>query len=453
MKSGASEFVKGFVKKLSSHPDFEAGDFRVVADYSESVSIGQKENELLGPYDMPALSKSLTASLYIIWKDGKVSNANLNYENMQNFECEIAGWRKNAFRDEFAPAIWREEGFSGDDLKKYKNYDAEVEAMTKGEADPLFSGIDFINRELGSIAKLITVNAAASLTRRFIYLGGASEEPAYDFSFTTCGISFDLDNVFGDSFVKRRAFKEKDLKAITDNAKFFYPAFSKKIDKSEVFSKSSQMPVVLTPPVADSFIKKYLMSNLYGKLVVEKQSRFDISDFRSGEKVTRDDISVIFTQSDEDFEINNIPLTFEGVPAAPAHFIKNGRLVSPMLDLKYAKKAEMAPNAYLTPEMFQSSYYSVKVETGEYEAARAVISDLSDGFIIFGVLGMHTQDQTSGDFSISSPYAVRVVDGKPEGLAKISLAGNFFEQLNHHNTKFLNWYQEGDCFLMRCQCS
>jgi len=113
----------------------------------------------------------------------------------------------------------------------------------------------------------------------------------------------------------------------------------------------------------------------------------------------------------------------------------------------------MPPNAYLTPEMFQSSNYSVKIETGEYEAARAVISDLSEGLIIFGVLGMHTQDHTSGDFSISSPYAVRVVDGKPEGLAKVSLAGNFFEQLNHHNTKFLNWYQEGDCFLMRCQCS
>ncbi|HNY13734.1 MAG TPA: metallopeptidase TldD-related protein, partial [Candidatus Wallbacteria bacterium] len=218
-------------------------------------------------------------------------------------------------------------------------------------------------------------------------------------------------------------------------------------------SKGSQMTVVLTPQVADSFIKKYLMSNLYGKLVVEKQSRFNIEDFKSGEKVTRDDISVLFTQSDEDLEINNIPLTFEGVPVAPAYFIKNGRLNSPMLDLKYAKKAEMQPNAYLTPEMFQSSNYSVKIETGEYEAARAVISDLSEGLIIFGVLGMHTQDHTSGDFSISSPYAVRVVDGKPEGLAKVSLAGNFFEQLNHHNTKFLNWYQEGDCFLMRCHCS
>lgn len=453
MKGEVLDFISKFLKKLKAHKDFRAKNFRLTADYVDSLSLGQKENELLGPYNMPVSSKSLGASMYIIWDDGKVSNVNLNYDSMAGFASEIAGWRASAFRDEFAPDVWVEDRIAQDDLAKYRMFDPKVAAIAAGDAAPLFEGVGFVNRELGAMAKLISVSATAQVVRRMIFLGPEASGPAFDFSFTASAVSFELDNVYDDYFMKRRAFAPDDLRRITDRARAFYPAFARKLDRAEVAEKPREHTLIFAPSASDSFVKKYIASNLYGRQVVEKQSKFSLADFASRESAFRDDISISFSQDSDEYEVNNIPLTCEGVYAEPASFVKNGRLMTPMLDLKYARKAEMQPTAYLTADMFQCSDFSLRVETGEYECVNNVIADMTEGFIIFGVLGLHTQDHTSGDFSVSSPYSLAIRDGKFDGIVKLSLSGNFFEILNHHNTKFLNWYSEGDAVSLKCRCS
>jgi len=453
MKGDILNFISAFLKKLKAHKDFRVKNYRLTADFVDSLSLGQKDNELLGPYNMPVSSKSLGASMYIIWEDGMISNVNLNYDSMSGFASEIAGWRSSAYRDESAPEVWNEDRISQDDFSKYRMYDPEVAAIASGDATSLFEGIRLINGELTSLSKLISVSATAQVVRRMIFLGPEAAGPAFDFSFTVSAISFDLDNVYDDYFIKRRSFKEADLYKITEKARAIYPAFAKKLDKSDVIPTSGEHTIIFTPSTADSFVKKYIASNLYGRQVVEKQSKFSLSDFLSRESAFRDDISIGFLQNGDEYEINNIPLTYEGVYAEPSYFVKNGKLITPMLDLKYARKAEMQPNAYLTSDMFQCSDFSLRVETGEYEFVNNVIADMSEGFIIFGVLGLHTQDHTSGNFSVSSPYSLSIKDGKLDGLVKLSLSGNFFEILNHHNTKFLNWYSEGDSISLKCRCS
>lgn len=453
MKDKVLKILGDFLSALCAHRDFSAEDFRLTADYNESLNFGQKENELLGPYNMPAISKSLTATLYIRWKDKKVSNVNLNYDGMVNFESELPGWREKAFHDEWAPAVWRESVFDNSDALKYKMYDPEVSAIVEGKAGFLFEAIKHVDSKLRPVSNLVTVNAFASVNRRLIFLGPAAAPPAYDFSFTLAGIAFELDNQYSDSFIKRRIFTFADIEPMIARALKFYPAFSTCADKKETLPKPAVRNVVLTPSVSDSFINKYIMSNLYGRPVVEKQSRFSLADFSSQEKFFRDDISVKFEPDFDEYEVNNIPLTYEGVYSEPVYFVRNGRLQTPMLDLKYARKAEMRPTAYLSPDTFQCSEYRLKIETGEYECVDNILSDMTDGFIIFDVLGMHTQDHTSGDFSISAPHALMVREGKAAGLVKLSISGNFFEILNHHNTKFLNWYGEGDAVAMKCTCS
>lgn len=453
MKDKALKILCDFLVALRAHKDFAAEDFRLTSDYNESLTLGQKENELLGPYNMPSISKSLTATLYIRWNDKKVSNVNLNYEGILNFDKEIGGWREKAFHDEWAPAIWRESVFDNADALKYKMYDPEIAEIVDGKAGFLFDAIKHADTKLRPVSKLITVNAFASVNRRFIFLGPEAGEPVYDFCFSLAGIAFELDNQYSDSFIKRRIFTFKDIDPMIEKALRFYPAFSAKTDKKEALPKPAVKSVILTPSVSESFINKYLMSNLYGRPVVEKQARFSLGDFSSHEKFFRDDISIKYEPDFDDFEVNNIPLTYEGVYSEPVYFVKHGKLQTPMLDLKYAKKAEMPPTAYLSPDTFQCSEYKLKIETGEYECVNNILDDMRDGFIIFDVLGMHTQDHTSGDFSISAPHAVMVCDGKPSGLVKLSISGNFFEILNHHNTKFLNWYCEGDALLMKCTCS
>ncbi|MEZ7892322.1 MAG: metallopeptidase TldD-related protein [Candidatus Wallbacteria bacterium] len=455
MKNKVLEFINEFIKKLKTAADFTAEDFRLVADYTESLSLGQKENELLGPYNMPSISKDLSASLYVIWKDKRISNVNLNYETINNFESEIANWKKNSYKDEFAPSVWREEEFDNDDVLTYKMRDEKIEKIVAGDAAPLFEAINLINSELKPYSKLLSAGGGASVTRRLIYVGAEAENPNYDFTFTMCAVYFNLDNTYSDSYFKRRIFNTADLNKLINKAKQFYPHFSKKAE-IETVNKNQAAGldnIILTPDVADSFIKKYVMPNIYGSSVVERQSKFSIDEFRSQEKVFRDDISFKFCYDSDEYDINNIPVSYEGVYGKPVYFIKNGKLQTPVLDLKYSKKAEMPPTAYLDSRTFQSGEYSLKIETNEYEEMENIISDLSNGYIVFTVLGMHTQDHTSGNFSLSSPYALKISDGKIEGLCKISISGNFFDILNHSNTKFLNWYSEGDTMAFKCHCS
>ena len=452
MKNKAAEMLGEFLKKLCADARFEAENFRLLADYSESISLGQKENELLGPYNMPSISKSLSATLYIRWRDKKVSTVYLNYDNIANFEEHIAGWREKSFLDESSAEIWYEEGFDNADIQNYKMRDEHIVETLSGRADVFFNAIKTINEGLRDAAKLIGVNAFASMTRRMMFLGPEAAKPVYDFEFTAAGIAFELDNTYSDMFVKRRLFNGNDLAKMISKAKKYYPLFSKPLPREENVLKPSQKTVVLAPSVAESFIKKYVLSNLSGRAVFEKQSRFSLEEFRAQEKHFRDDISIKFSPDFDEYEINNIPITNEGVYAAPVYFVKNGHLRTPMLDLKYSKKSEMPPTAYLSSDVFQSSDFTLKIETGEYECAENVITDMTEGYIIFDVLGMHTQDHTSGDFSISAPHCLYVLDGKIQGIVKLSISGNIFETLKHHNTKFLNWYSEGDSIEMKCQC-
>ncbi len=452
MKEKVLKILSDFLTGLCSHKDFTAEDFRLTADYNESLSLGQKENELLGPYNMPSISKSLTASLYIRWHDKKVSNVNLNYDAITGYTSEIAGWREKAFYDECSPAIWHEESFDNNDALKYKMYDEKIAEIVNGDASVLFETIKYADRRLKPISKLVTVNTFAAVNRRLIFIGPAAAPPVYDFSFTLAGLVFELDNQYADSFIKRRIFTFKDIDPLIERALKFYPSFSITAAKNELLPKAAIKNIILTPGVCETFISKYILSNLYGKPVVEKQARFSIDEFRSQEKHFRDDISIKFEPDFDEYEVNNIPLTYEGVYAAPVYFIKNGKLQTPILDLKYSKKSELPPTAYLSADTFQCSEYKLKIETGDYEFIDNALAGMQEGFIIFDVLGMHTQDHTSGDFSISVPHALMIYESKIAGIVKLSISGNFFEILNQHNTKFLNWYKEGDALLMKCRC-
>ena len=51
------------------------------------------------------------------------------------------------------------------------------------------------------------------------------------------------------------------------------------------------------------------------------------------------------------------------------------------------------------------------------------------GVLILSVLGLHTQDSTRGDFSISAPQTLAIQGGALGGAVKAVLTGNFFEAL------------------------
>jgi PmbA protein len=107
-----------------------------------------------------------------------------------------------------------------------------------------------------------------------------------------------------------------------------------------------------------------------------------------------------------------------------------------MLDLKYARRANMAP----TPLPLTGS--ALEVQTDDLAIWDEVVASLDRGLIVYEILGMHTQDSVSGHFSVVASQALVVRDGVPVGRAKAALTGNFFETLHDPNTRFVRWSVE-----------
>ena len=74
-----------------------------------------------------------------------------------------------------------------------------------------------------------------------------------------------------------------------------------------------------------------------GGAVANGRSRFDGDDFKSGRRVFREDFSVE-TRPLVPLSLGSFGFTDEGVPAREVTLVENGRLVTPALGLKHARR-------------------------------------------------------------------------------------------------------------------
>jgi PmbA protein len=119
-------------------------------------------------------------------------------------------------------------------------------------------------------------------------------------------------------------------------------------------------------------------------------------------------------------------------------------LVTPLLDLKHAKKAGMAA----TPLPRGSSSFALPAPT---RGAQAAIAALDHGLIVHGLLGLHTQDSARGSFSVTVGQGLVVEKGVVVGRAKAIIAGNFFEALAQTPTFLSVPGKEGLALSIDCE--
>ena len=62
---------------------------------------------------------------------------------------------------------------------------------------------------------------------------------------------------------------------------------------------------------------------------------------------------------------------------------------------------------------------------------------VSGGVLVLSVLGVHTQDSASGDFSLSAPQALHANHGALGGRLRGTISGNLFEALNSPDLTFV----------------
>jgi PmbA protein len=77
---------------------------------------------------------------------------------------------------------------------------------------------------------------------------------------------------------------------------------------------------------------------------------------------------------------------------------------------------------------------------------------MGDGALVLAVLGVHTQDRASGDFSLSAPQVLRVRGGKYVGRMRATISGNLFDLLRDdrlHLVRFPGEHSPG--LLVSCR--
>jgi PmbA protein len=251
--------------------------------------------------------------------------------------------------------------------------------------------------------------------------------------------SFYADSLYGNGYGKRKMFPEGEVERIIEDVK----ETTAHLKRPATFNPDPNgCKVLLEMGVGGSFIGSYISSNLSGSGVANRQSAYQLEDFKSGKNVLREDIS-LFIDGLRDYELTASRCSSEGIPAGQGYLVKNGKLVTPALDLKYAGITGFEP----TP----AGGLYVVVE-GEKKSFSDMVKELDYGLLVYGVLGMHTQDTTSGRFSLSAPRSLVVENGEIKGKVKATISGNFFEIVQDAKTAFA-WDSNEDSPALQITCT
>ena len=180
--------------------------------------------------------------------------------------------------------------------------------------------------------------------------------------------------------------------------------------------------VVLHPRLTHDLFNHYVWANFAGSAVEQHRSPFSLDDFTQRRQVFRSDLT-FGVDPWRPFATSSATATDEGIPSAPTTYVKDGCLQQPVLDLKYARRLGLPPN---TPPGGQEGI----VITARSELDwTTLLPTLDDAILVLGVLGLHTQDRSSGSYSLATAQALYARDGEFAGSVKAILNGNFLEHL------------------------
>jgi len=192
------------------------------------------------------------------------------------------------------------------------------------------------------------------------------------------------------------------------------------------------LPVILHPNVVEGYVLDTLLSNLSGGTVAHGAGHFQREQFGSDRPVLREDLGLRIDPL-QPLKRGSYRFTTEGVPAARCTYIVRGRLIQPVLDLKYARRLGLEPTPL--PASSDTLYFEGPPPIAFDDA----VERADGGALILSVLGAHTQDSASGDFSLSAPQALAVRSDGLAGRLRATISGNLFEILSDDDLEFVRF--------------
>jgi PmbA protein len=404
---------------FEAHPDIV--DYRIGLGERRSVGVGIRDNDVGSVYSPFRWGQGTSGGFLVQWQDGRLSRGNLDRNSLEIITEVLENARQAAYDDPDAAQF-----LGPQTVHEVPLFSDDVPELFEARTAYLLDVVTLLQQIASkSNAKTLNGSVGASVGKSWLRTSRGLDLSTTSTSF---GASASFDGLVGEGISQRTTPSLDEIQQqIQLGASYLEPLRTETKD----IASGTQL-VVLHPDVAYSLFSFYVWGNLGGGAIFHHQSPFTAEDFRNNRPVFRNDL-LVTVEPWQPLGVGSFAYTSEGVPSAPATYIERGRLTQPILDLKYGRRLGMLPS---TPP---SSPYNVRITTDTETTWDELQPQLDQAILVLSVLGLHTQDRSSGNYSLATSQAIHLRNGKLVGRVKATLTGNIFEQLRDPAWKLVHF--------------
>ncbi len=415
---GAIETAEALARTLAG----AAAGWRFTVTSSAGLSMGIDHWEMGGAYSPPRKTQTISGSAFIVWGDHSISRGTVDANTLGRLTQQVAAWKSTSYQDDEASYIAPVAEPAAVELA-----DPRVAAVALSNPKPAFDTLAAISRAARA-SGVRTLDAGVSCSAGDTVTASSSGLWAH-YSHTSLSCGWVLDSAFGMTRLGRAIEMWKGIEPLVESTAKMLSASRHRVNLA-----GGGMRVILWPAVVDQLIQHYLFHNLSGEMVAEGRTRFSIEDFRRGRKAFREDIS-IHLDTTLPLGPGSYPCTAEGIPGGRVTLAHRGALVAPLLSLKYSRRTGMDPTPLPAAGMGPGhAGLRLRIGQGEPPPFDSMLRGTDRALLVTSVLGMHTQDPSSGNFSLAASDALLVEAGELAGASKAVISGNIFDVMNAADT-------------------
>jgi PmbA protein len=407
----------------------------VYASDTRRVSLGIKDREIGNAHAPYTMVEGSAARYLIVWSDGRVSRGNFERRQFEEAPAQaLAAARAAAYDDPDAAQV-----LGPAEFPEVRLHDPAAAAVASGDGARLSARLGWLRERVDAweVETWSGSFGAAETRARLVTSAGLDVSGEG----TTFGWHVTLDGEIGDGHGARAPESEGSFRSRMERLARTRRELARDAEPME----GGVHPLILHPDVVERLVLATLLHNLDGATVEHGEGRFRREQFGSGDAVLREDLTLRLDPL-QPLRSGSYRFTSEGLPAARCTFIESGRLVQPLLDLKYARRLGLPP----TPIPYDSDVLHLE---GPQRLSFADACDrVGRGALVLSVLGLHTQDRGSGDFSLSAPQVLALGASGAAGSLRATFSGNLFDLLQDEATRLVEFEDEHTPgLLVRCR--
>lgn len=190
-------------------------------------------------------------------------------------------------------------------------------------------------------------------------------------------------------------------------------------------AKSGKADVILRPDAGGELVAGLMEDAVHGDSAMRGKSFW--SD-KLGEQVAHDGVQLLDAPRHEQ-ALAPVAFDGEGRPTQDRAIVASGCLKTFLFDTRDGAKHQQAPTANALREGFKTTpstgAHHLVLEHDTTCSLDALIGGIDHGYLVDSVLGAHTANGTTGDFSVTAPNVWRIEGGSLAGACKeIAIGGN-----------------------------